>query len=72
MTIHDYIINLINDGYEVSKVKITNYYQYQSTINVNGQTITVQQYTNEDESLVEFCNSNDELVARAKSFVSLV
>ena len=72
MTIHDYIINLINDGYEVSKVKITNYYQHQSTINVNGQTITVQQYTNEDESLVEFCNSNDELVARAKSFVSLI
>lgn len=72
MTIENYIITLIHDNYQISKVKITNYYQYQSTINVNGQTIAVQQYTNEDESLVEFCNSNDELVARAKSFVSLI
>ena len=72
MTIHDYIINLINENYQVSKIKITNYYQYQSTINVNSQTIIIEQYTNEDESLVEFYNSNDELVARAKSFVSLI
>ncbi len=72
MTIHDYIINLINENYQISKIKITNYYQYQSTINVNNQTIVVEQATNEDESLVEFYNSNDELVARAKSFVSLI
>lgn len=72
MTIHDYIINLINDSYQVSKIKITNYYQYQSTISVNGNQIIVEQTTNEDESLVEFYNSNDELVARAKSFQSLI
>lgn len=72
MTIHDYIINLINDNYQVSKVKITNYYQYQPTIDVNGQTIVVEQYTHEDEILCEFYNSNNELVARAKSFVSLI
>lgn len=72
MTIHDYIINLLNNSYQVSKIKITNYYQYQSTINVNNQTIVVEQTTNEDESLVEFYNSNDELVARAKSFASLI
>ena len=72
MTIHDYIINLINENYQVSKIKITNYYQYQSTINVNNQTIVVEQTTNEDESLVEFYNLNDQLVARAKSFESLI
>lgn len=72
MTIHDYIINLINDNYQVSKVKITDYYQYQPTIDVNGQTIVVEQYTHEDEILCEFYNSNNELVARAKSFVSLI
>lgn len=72
MTIHDYIINLINDNYQVSKVKITNYYQYQPTIDVNNQTIVVEQYTHEDEILCEFYNSNNELVARAKSFVSLI
>lgn len=72
MTIHDYIINLINDNYEILKVKITDYYQYQPTIDVNGQTIVVEQYTHEDEILCEFYNSNNELVARAKSFVSLI
>lgn len=72
MTIHDYIINLINDSYQVSKIKITNYYQHQSTININGNEIIVEQTTNEDESLVEFYNSNNELVARAKSFQSLI
>ncbi len=72
MTIHDYIINLINENYQVSKIKITNYYEYRPTINVNGQTIVVEQYINEDESLCEFYNSSNELVARAKSFQSLI
>ncbi len=72
MTIENYIITLIHDNYQISKIKITNYYQYQSTINVNGQTIVVEQYDNEDQSLVEFYNSNNELVARAKSFESLI
>lgn len=72
MTIHDYIINLINDGFQISKIKITNNYQYQPTIIVNEQTIAVEIYTNEDISLVEFYNSNNELVARAKSFESLI
>lgn len=72
MTIHDYIINLLNDDYEVTKLKITNYYQFQPTIAVDNQTITVEQYNNEDESLVEFYNVNNELVARAKSFISLI
>jgi len=72
MTIHDYIINLINENYQISKVKITNCYQYQPTIDVNGQTIVVEEYTHEDETLCEFYNSNNELVARAKSFVSLI
>jgi len=72
MTIHDYIFSLLQDGYEISKIKITNYYQYQSTIDVNGQAVVVEQYTHEDQSLCEFYNSNDQLVARAKSFVSLI
>lgn len=72
MTIHDYIISLKQDGYEISKIKITNYYNYQPSIQVQGQAIVVEQYTHEDESLCEFYNSNDELVARAKSFSSLV
>jgi len=72
MTIHDYILNLLQDGYQVSKIKITDYYQYQPTIDVNGQTIVVEQYQHEDVSLCEFYNSNNQLVARAKSFVSLI
>lgn len=72
MTIHDYIINLINENYQISKIKITNYYQHQPTIIVNEQAIIVESYTNEDISLVEFYNSNNELVARAKSFESLI
>ncbi len=72
MTIHDYILNLILDGYQVSKIKITNHYQYQQTIDINAQTVVVEQYFNEDETLCEFYNSNNELVARAKSFTSLI
>jgi hypothetical protein len=72
MTIHDYILNLLQDGYQISKIKITNHYQYQPTISVNGQTVVVEQYTHEDQSLCEFYNSNDQLVARAKSFVSII
>jgi len=72
MTIHDYILNLFQDNYQVSKIKITDYYQYQPTINVDGQTIVVEQYTHEDVTLCEFYNSNNELVARAKSFMSLI
>jgi len=72
MTIHDYILNLLQDGYQVSRVKITDYYQYQPTFDVNEQAIVVEQYTHEDQSLCEFYNSNNELVARAKSFVSLI
>jgi hypothetical protein len=75
MTIKIYIESLINEGIEVNKIKITNFYNFnQSTILLDASNITIQveKFTNDIEDLVEFCNSNNEIVARAKAFNSVL
>lgn len=73
MTIKDYIISLINENYQISKVKITNYYSFiDNSFDLNGQQIVVENYIIEDESLCEFYDHNNNLVARAKGFVSVI
>lgn len=72
MTIKDYIICLINENYQISKIKITNYYTFVgNNFDANGQQILVEIYTTEDESICEFYNQNNVIVARAKGFVSV-
>lgn len=78
MKIQEYIIQLLNDGNEVSKIKITNLFGftldkfsfiYQEQ---NIKDIYVEIQNNEDESLVEFYNQSNELIARAKGFTSVI
>ena len=78
MKIQDYIIQLLDEGQDVSKVKITNFYSfgtYKFNITLSDSTtkvIYVEKYSNEDESLVEFYNPSNELIARAKGFTSVI
>ena len=78
MKIQDYVLELIYDGIDVSKIKITNFYSfgtYKFNITLSDSTtkvIYVEKYSNEDESLVEFYNQSNEIVARAKGFTSVI
>lgn len=75
MTIKIYIQSLINEGFEINKIKLTNFYNFNHstiTLEANNNVIQVEQYTSEFEDLVEFYNSNNELVARAKAFNSVL
>ena len=78
MKIQDYIIQLLDEGQDVSKVKITNFYSfgsYKFTFIYSDQTIKtiyVEKTSFEDESLVEFYNPSNELIARAKGFTSVI
>lgn len=78
MKIQDYIIQLLNEGQDVSKIKITNFYSFNDdkfSFIYNEQTIKtiyVENYSNEDESLIEFYNPSNELIARAKGFTSII
>jgi hypothetical protein len=77
MTIQQYIIFLINENVNVSKITITNHYNFNQNnfiINLNNneqKIITVEMYQAEDEEIVEFYN-NDTLVAKAKGFTSVL
>ena len=77
MTIQQYIIFLINENINVSKIRITNHYNFNQNsfiINLNNneqKIITVEMYEAEDEEIVEFY-SNDTLVAKAKGFTSVL
>ena len=77
MTIQQYIIFLINENINVSKIIITNHYNFNQNnfiINLNNneqKIIIVEMYEAEDEEIVEFY-SNDTLVAKAKGFTSVL
>ena len=77
MKIQDYIIQLLDEGIDINKIKITNFYPFGSykfdiTLNDNTtKTIYVEKTPFEDESLVEFYNPSNELIARAKGFSSV-
>jgi len=77
MKIQDYIIQLLDEGIDINKIKITNFYPFGSykfdiTLNDNTtKTIYVEKTSFEDESLVEFYNPSNELIARAKGFSSV-
>ncbi len=80
ITIKDCILSYIeNEGMDINKIKITNFYSfgtYRFNITLSDSTIKtiyVEKYTsNEDESLVEFYNQSNEMVARAKGFSSVI
>lgn len=78
MTIQNYIIQLLNDGLDINKIKITNFYSFNDdkfSFIYNEQTIKtiyIENYSNEDESLIEFYNPSNELIARAKGFTSII
>jgi len=80
ITIKDCVLNYIeNEGMDISKIKITNFYSfgtYKFNITLSDSTtkvIYVEKHTNdEDESLVEFYNQSNEIVARAKGFTSVI
>lgn len=78
ITIKDCILSYIeNEKMDINKIKITNFYSFEASdfnillIGNNNKTIYIERYEHEDETLVEFYNSNNELVARAKGFTSV-
>ena len=74
MKIINYIHTLINENINVSKIKITDYYNFNensfiATLDNNQQiTITVEKYQTDYEEVVEFYDTSNELVAKAKGF----
>ena len=78
MTVKEYILQLFNNGLDVSKIKITNMLNfYDPSFEMQKQdgttiTILVEIYTCSDPEVVEFYNSNDVLVAKAKGFDSVL
>jgi hypothetical protein len=78
-TIKDCILSYIeNEGMDVNKIKITNFYSFGTydfniTLSDNTiKTIYVEKTSFEDESLVEFYNQSNEMIARAKGFTSVI
>ena len=79
ITIKNCILNYIeNEGMDVNKIKITNFYSFGTydfniTLSDNTiKTIYVEKTSFEDESLVEFYNQFNEMIARAKGFTSVI
>lgn len=78
-TIKDCILSYIeNESLAISRIKITDYYKFNQasiTLNLsNGETkiISIEKYTTDDESVVEFYDNNLVLAARAKGFDSVL
>jgi predicted secreted protein len=64
ITIKDCVLSYIeNEGMDKFNITLSD-----STTKV----IYVEKYSNEDESLVEFYNQSNEIVARAKGFTSVI
>ena len=78
MTVKEYIIQLFNSGFNITKIKITNMLDfYESSFEIvkeDGTSITilVENYTCPDPEVVEFCDSSDTLCAKAKGFSSVL
>jgi hypothetical protein len=78
MTIQQYIILLINENINVSKINITNYFNFnQNTFDIvlnNNQQINmiVDRYQCQDQEIVEFYDKDNVLVAKAKGFNSVL
>lgn len=78
MNISQYIISLYDENMQVTTIKTDNDFNfYENNFDVrlaNGSivNIKIQKYTCPDSSIVEFYNSNNELIARAKGFDSVL
>ena len=73
MNIKDAIIQLLESGYDISLIKITNFFNYQEpTLYINdNKIINIEFYECIDPGVVEFYNSNNELVTKVKGFFSV-
>lgn len=74
-TIKEYIITLNTENVQVSKIKITNHYNFNDTtffIDSLNKTIQVEKAILELDSLVEFYNDNNEVIAKAVAFNSVL
>ena len=78
MKIISYIQTLFNENINVSKIKITNFYNFNQnsfivTLDNNQQiNIAVENYQSDYQEVVEFYDANNELVAKAKGFDSVL
>jgi hypothetical protein len=79
ITIKDCILNYIeSERMDIVKIKITNFYSFAgsnfeiSLTDGTTKNIYIEIQNNEDESLVEFYNQSNELIARAKGFTSVI
>lgn len=74
MTIQAYTRALRSEGIEVCRVHFTNFYPFNgSSFDVDGTLITAQIVAyDDDQSLCEFFDAAGNLVARAKSFESVI
>lgn len=73
-TIKDCVLSFwANENIEITKVKITRFYRYQPSFEINNKTIVVELYEAEyDEEVCEFYDANNTLVHKAKGFSSLI
>ena len=78
MKIKDYIISLYEENICPTKIKTDdnfNYYENNFDVQLSNGTIVnieIIKYICEDPSIVEFINTNQEIVARAKGFDSVL
>ena len=73
MTIKDCVIQLLESNNDISSVKITNWFNYQEpTLYINdNKIINIEFYECVDSGVVEFYDSNNQLVTKVKGFFSV-
>lgn len=73
MTIRDCVIQLLESNNDISLVKITNWFNYQEPILYinDNKIINIQFYECVDPGVVEFYNSNNQLITKVKGFFSV-
>lgn len=78
MKIKDYIISLYQENICPTKIKTDdsfNYYENKFSVQLNNGTnllIEIIKYTCVDSSVVEFIDDNEQVLARAKGFDSVL
>lgn len=73
MTIKECIIQLLQLGKDINLIKITNEFNYQDNVLIidETKTINVEIYECIDPNVVEFYDSNNNLITKVKGFFSV-
>jgi hypothetical protein len=73
MTIKECIVQLLEMGKEINLIKITNTFNYVDNFLIidDFKTIVIENYDCIDPNVVEFYDSNNNLVTKVKGFFSV-